>query len=67
MSGPTPGLRTSSQLPGFRDFDWLVVSRAVVSTSAWYGKKVLKVRYSAFTIRNLNPFDTKVFYEFVRG
>jgi hypothetical protein len=29
-------------------------------------KKVLKVfRYSAFTIRNLNPYESKVFYEFL--
>jgi hypothetical protein len=27
-------------------------------------KKVLKVRYSAFTIRNLNPYESKVFYDF---
>jgi hypothetical protein len=26
-------------------------------------RKVLKVRYSAFTIRNLNPYESKVFYE----
>ena len=24
-----------------------------------------KVRYSAFTIRNLNPYESKVFYEFL--
>jgi hypothetical protein len=28
-------------------------------------KKVLKVRYSAFTIRNLNPYESKVFYKFL--
>jgi hypothetical protein len=28
-------------------------------------KKVLKVGYSAFTIRNLNPYESKVFYEFL--
>jgi hypothetical protein len=33
--------------------------------SSWYGKKVLKVRYSAFTIRNLNPYESKVLYEFL--
>jgi hypothetical protein len=35
-----------------------------VSTSTCYGKKVLKVRYSAFTITNSNPYESKVFYEF---
>jgi hypothetical protein len=28
-------------------------------------KKVLKVRYLAFTIRNLNPHESKFFYEFL--
>ena len=30
-------------------------------------KKVLKVRYSAFTIRNLNPYESKVFYKVFPG
>jgi hypothetical protein len=30
-------------------------------------EKVLKVRYPAFTIRNLNPYESKVFYKVFPG
>jgi hypothetical protein len=49
-----------------RSFSWKAnFNEFTVSTRTWYGKKVLKVRYSAFTIRNLNPYESKVFYEFL--
>jgi hypothetical protein len=49
-----------------RSFSWKAnFNEFTVSTSTWYEKKVLKVRYSALTIRNLNPYESKFFYELV--
>jgi hypothetical protein len=47
------------------ELQWIYWQEYVYRHEHGYGKKVLKVRYSAFTIRNLNPYESKVFYEFL--